>query len=109
MIRSEFKNKPVLVLEEVTDPDEIERSRKQSECHRRNVDWLQSHWEDVLPQARGKFLVVAGQEAHIADTPNEAWRWAEANHPDDNGAFVRYVRKEKGPRIYASRRLLGNG
>jgi hypothetical protein len=47
---------------------------------------------------------VAGQEAFIADTPEEAWAWARTNHPEDNGAFVQYVIPEKGPRIYANRR-----
>jgi hypothetical protein len=53
---------------------------------------LQAHWGDVLPQARGKFVAVANQEAFIAATPAEAWAWAEATHPEDNGAIVHYVR-----------------
>jgi hypothetical protein len=89
------------VIEEVTDPNEIARARAQSERHRRNTDWLQAHWAEVLPQARGKFLAVAGQEAFIADTPAEAWAWVDTMHPEDNGAIVEYIRLEKGPRIYA--------
>ena len=91
---------PKFIIEEVTDPEEIARSRAQHERHRRNSDWLQAHWADVLPQARGKFLAVAGQEAFIADTPAEAWAWAKTTHPEDDGATVQYVRPEKGPRIY---------
>jgi len=92
------------VIEEVSDPDEIRRSRAQDERHRRNSAWLQSHWRDVLPQARGKFVAVAGQEAFIADTPAEAWAWVEMTHPEDNGAIVRYIRTQRGPRVYADRR-----
>lgn len=44
---------PKFIIEEVTDPEEIARSRAQHERHRRNSDWLQAHWSDVLPQARG--------------------------------------------------------
>ena len=95
---------PTFTIEEVSDPDEIARSRAQDERHRRNNEWLQAHWADVLPQARGKFLAVAGQEAFIADTPEEAWAWADATHPEDDGATVRYIRTEKGPRIYDNRR-----
>lgn len=109
MIRSEYQRKSALVIEEVNDANEVVRSREQSERHRGNVEWLQSHWGDVLPQAQGKFLAVANQEAYIAETPQEAWQWAAANHPSDNGALVRFVRQEKGPRIYASRWLLGDG
>jgi hypothetical protein len=63
-----------------------------------------THWAEVLPQARGKFLAVADQEAFIADTPAEAWACVDAMHPEDNGAFVRYIHPEEGPRIYADRR-----
>ena len=94
------------VIEEVTDPVEIARHRAHAERVRRNSDWLQAHWADVLPQARGKFLAVAGQEAFIADTPEEAWSVAEAAHPEDDGVLVQYVRPERGPRIYAHRRCV---
>ncbi|HJY82219.1 MAG TPA: hypothetical protein VKK81_14190 [Candidatus Binatia bacterium] len=97
-------NEPKFIIEEVTDPDEIARARAQDERHRRNSEWLQAHWADVLPQARGKFLAVAGQEPFIADTADEAWAWVDATHPEDNGAIVRYIRTEKGPRIYVDRR-----
>ena len=68
------------VIEEVTDPAEIVRSREQDAQHKRNSDWLQAHWSDVLPQARQKFLAVAGQEAYIADTAEEAWAWTATAH-----------------------------
>ena len=95
---------PHYVIEEVTNPDEITRFRVQDARHRRNSEWFQAHWAEVLPQARGKFLAVAEQDACIADTPAEAWTWVEAMHPEDNGAFVQYIRPEEGPRIYAKRR-----
>ena len=97
-------SQPRFTIEEVDDPDEVARFRAQDERARRNSDWLQGHWADVLPQARGKFLAVAGEEAFIANTPEEAWAMAEAAHPEDDGAFVEYVRPERGPRIYAHRR-----
>jgi hypothetical protein len=90
-----------LILEEVNDPAVAARHRAQQERFRRNADWLESHWGDLLPQARGKHVALAGQEAFIANTPEEAWAWVAAKHPEDDGAFVRYVIREKGPRIYA--------
>jgi hypothetical protein len=50
---------PGFSIEEVSNPDDIARARAQDERHRRNSDWLQTHWAEVLPQARGKFLAVA--------------------------------------------------
>lgn len=94
---------PLTIVEEVTDPDEIVRTRVQHEQARRNSDWLQTHWSDELPQAYGKFIAVAGQEAFIAETPSTAWAWARANHPDDRGALVEYVMPPGGPRFYANR------
>jgi hypothetical protein len=53
------------VIEEVSDPDETQRSQAQDARHRRNSAWLQAHWGDIVPQARGTFVAVAGQEAFI--------------------------------------------
>ncbi len=95
-------DRPRVIVEEVTDPEETARLRAQDERARRNSDWLQAHWPELLPRARGRHLAVAGQEAFIADTTEEAWRMARAAHPADTGALLQYVRPEQGPRIYAS-------
>jgi hypothetical protein len=87
-----------------TDPERIAQSRAQDERFKRNSDWLQAHWPDLLPHARGRFLTVAGQEAFIGDTPEESRAMARAAHPDDDGAFGRYVFPNRGPRIYGNRR-----
>ena len=106
MIRAEGKpiEEPKFVIEEVTDPVEIARSKAQSDQFRRNTHWIESHWGDVLPQARGKFLAVAGQEAFLADSPRDAYDLAKAAHPEDNGVFLQYIRTDTGPRIYAHQR-----
>jgi len=99
-------NDSPIIMEEVTDPTVVAQSRVQHERGRRNSDWLQAHWPDLLPQALGKHLVVAGQEAFIADTSEEAWAMAKAAHPDDDGAICQYVLPHRGPRIYANRRRM---
>jgi hypothetical protein len=97
-------SEPACSIEDVSDALEIARVQGQDERHRRNNAWLQAHWAAVLPQVRGKFLAVAGQEAFIAPTPEEAWSWVDTTHPEDDGAIVQYIRPETGPRIYASHR-----
>jgi len=92
------------VVEAIHDPAAVTRCRAQDERAKRNQDWLQAHWNDLLPGARGRFLAVAGQEAFLADTPEEAWGLARAAHPDDDGAFSQYVFPEGGPRVYGNRR-----
>jgi len=96
-------DKPQFTIEEI-DAEARAPYRDQSERFRRNRDWLQTHWTHLLPQARGKFVAVAGQESFLADTPDEAWAWVAHAHPEDDGAFVRYVRVEQGPRIYYANR-----
>lgn len=97
-------SQPSFIIEGVTDPDENARARAQRERARRNDAWLQAHWPEIVPHARGRFLAVAGQEAFIADGMEEAWAMARAAHPDDDGAHLQYVIAERGPRIYAHRR-----
>lgn len=97
-------NEPQFTFEEITDPKVVARSRAQHERGRLNSEWLRTHWPQLLPQARGRFITVAGQEAFIADTPEEARRLARLAHPDDDGAISQYVFPEGGPRIYAHRR-----
>jgi hypothetical protein len=91
---------PTCIIEEVFDPNAVARAQAQGARHHRNSEWLQTHWADVLPQARGKFLAIAGQEPFIADTPAAAWAWIDATHPEDDGAIVQYIRPDTGPRIY---------
>jgi hypothetical protein len=104
VFRSELTELSKITMEEVTDPKEIAQSQAQHERHRRNVDWLESHWDDVLPQARGRFVAVANQQAFMAETSGEAWAWIDAHHPGDNGGFVHYVPTHTGPRNYPYRR-----
>jgi hypothetical protein len=94
------------LIEEVDDPVEVARCRAQDERARRNNDWLQSHWSDLLPRARGHYLVVAGEQAFIADTPEAAWALAGQAHPEDDGALGQYVFPGQGPRVYANRRAV---
>jgi hypothetical protein len=90
-----------LTIEEISDPAECASVRAALEAHRRNSDWLQGQWSNLLPQALGKRVAVADQEAFIAQTSEEAWAWIRTHHPDDPGAFVQYVSPTQGPRMYA--------
>lgn len=97
-----------LIIEEVRDPAEIARSRAQFARGCQNSAWLASHWHELLPGARGRFVAVAGQEAFVADSSDEAWARAKQAHPDDDGSFVQYVFATTGPRVYAHRGLLAD-
>lgn len=96
-------NNSNLVFGTIDDPVKAAAINAQIERGMRNADWLAQHWPQFLPQARGKFVAVAAQEGHIAESADEAWAWAASAHPEDNGAIVQYVRLEQGPRFYANR------
>lgn len=90
-----------IIMEEVTDPEELARARAQQERFDRNAAWLQAHAAEVYPRYRGKCLCIAGQELFVADSPEEALAMATAAHPEDDGRFLRCVPREKAARIYA--------
>jgi hypothetical protein len=90
-----------IVMEEVTDADELARARRQRERFDRHAAWLQAHLSEVYAQHRGKCMCIAGEALFVADTAKEAIALATAAHPDDDGWFTRYIPKEKVARIYA--------
>lgn len=91
-----------LVMEEVTDPEELAKARAQRERFDRNAAWLQAHATEVYSCHRGKCICIAGEELFVADTPEEALALATAAHPEDDGRFVHYIPRERLARIYAN-------
>src|SRR4051794_14607172 len=81
----------LVTMERVDDPAAIARVRAREERVERNDEWLRAHWPDILPRARGRCLAVAGQEAFIADTEEEARALARAAHPEDDGLLCQSV------------------
>jgi hypothetical protein len=100
MLGERFNGSGITVGDPITDPKVLAQFKASEMGYRRNEAWMQAHWEERWPHARGKTLVVAGQEAFIADIPDEALARAHAPHPTDVGVVRRYVFPDKGPRIY---------
>ena len=100
-VRKMTDQKSTIVMEEMTDPEELAKARAQDERFDRNSAWLQAHIPEVYSRYRGKCICVAGKELFVADTPEEVIAMAEAAHPEDDGSLIRYIPKEKMARIYA--------
>jgi hypothetical protein len=100
-------DEPKFTIEEIDDPAFNARIHAEGAQFKNNLHWLSSHWEDVLPQARGRYIAVAGQQPFIADDPVEAERLAAAAHPEDKGILVQYVYPSKEARLYGHRRRMG--
>lgn len=98
----EQHNIPAVIMEEVTDPQELAAAAAQWERFDRNSAWLQAHVAEIYSRHCGKCICIAGEELFVADTAEAALVLATAAHPDDNGRFLRYIYREKVARIYAS-------
>lgn len=86
---------PKLEMFEVTDPQELAEAREQRAQADLNWAWWKEHMaEVVVPANRGKFVCIAGQEAFVGDTVQQAVALATAAHPDDRGRITRYIPKE---------------
>jgi hypothetical protein len=97
-------SEPQFSIEVIDDPIRNAESRAILAAFDKNVDWLSTHWSDVLPAAYGKYVAVAGQQAFIADDWREAERLAREKHPDDKGLYLRYLNPQQGIRRYGHRR-----
>ncbi|MDH3599122.1 MAG: hypothetical protein OEU26_05720 [Candidatus Tectomicrobia bacterium] len=97
---------PQIVMEEVSDPDELEQARAQDARFARNWAWFEVHAADIYATHRGKCICIAGEELFVADTPEEALTLAMAAHPNDDGRFTRLIPLERMPRVYADQRCV---
>lgn len=92
-----------VVMEEVTDPDELAKAQAQRQRFESNFAWFQVHTKEIYQRYRGKSVCIAGQELFVADDSASAWALGEAAHPEDDGSFVQNIPLEKVARIYANR------
>ena len=95
------QQRPAVVMEEVTDPEELAKARVRWERFDRNWAWFKAHTSEVYTRYRGKCVCIAGEEIFAADTPEEVIAWATTTHPEDEGWFIHYIPREKVVRIYA--------
>ena len=89
-----------IVMEEVTDPVELQKARAQDERFDRNWAWFEAHAAEIYAVHRGKCICIAGEELFVADTPEEALAMAIAVNPEDDGRFTRLLPQEKMARVY---------
>jgi hypothetical protein len=92
---------PPIIVEEVTDPVELQKARAQDERFKRNWAWFEAHAAEIYAMHRGKCVCIAGEGVFVANTPEEALTMAIAAHPDDDGRFTRLIPHERMARIYA--------
>ena len=91
-----------ITMEEMTDPGELAKLQVRSAQTARNAAWLQAHAPEIYESYRGKFIVVAGEELFIGDTPEEVLTQAKSAHPEDHSSLIRYIYPKKMVRIYAN-------
>ena len=87
----------------VTDPEENAKARALQTQLEAKVAWLDAHAAEVYLH-RGRYICIAGRQLFVADSLDEVLVQATAAHPDDQGCYVRYIPREKVPRVYAHQR-----
>ena len=93
-----------IVMEEVTDPEELATARAQDERFERNLRWFTRHATEIYATHRGKCVCVAGEQLFVADAPQDALALARRSHPDDDAFLLRIIPRQRIARIYAHRR-----
>ena len=101
MIRHAYQ--PAYKMEIGTDPDENAKARELQRQFEANVAWLETHAAEVYAH-RGQHICIAGRELFVADSLDGVLAQAAAAHPEDLGSYVRYIPREKVPRVYARQR-----
>ena len=103
------QSKPTaIVIEEVTDPEQLQQAKAQDARFARNWAWFEAHAQEIYATQRGKCICIAGEELFAADTPQEALAMATAAHPDDDGRFTRLIPATRMARIYADQWLVAS-
>jgi hypothetical protein len=92
-------NPEPLIMEEVTDPEELAASRARHARFDRNAAWFQAHVAEVYTRYRGTCLCVAGAELFVAETPEEVLTLARTAHLEDGGFFPHDLPRAKLARI----------
>ena len=105
MIRYAYQ--PAYKMELVTDQEENAKARELQQQFEANVAWLETHAAEVYSH-RGQHICIAGQELFVADSLDDVLAQAAVAHPADQGCYVRYIPREKVPRIYANQRHLAH-
>lgn len=82
---------PQIMIEEVTDPVELEQTRAQDVRFARNSDWFEARASEIYTTHRGECICIAGEELFVADPPEEVLALATTAHPHDYGRFTRLI------------------
>ncbi len=90
-----------IVMEEVTNPAELQKAQAQDERFARNWVWFEAHAAETYAAHRGKCICIAGEKLFVADTPEAVLSMAIAAHPEDDGRFTRLIPRERLARVYA--------
>ena len=66
-------NQDRLVMEEVTDPEELAKARAQRQRFDRNFAWFKAHAAEIFARGRGKCICIAGEELLSRILPKRLW------------------------------------
>lgn len=87
-----------------TDPTINAAAVARHETASRNWDWLAENFRALAKGNEGRYVCVAGQQAFIADDPDEARRLATEAHPTEAAVICHRFLKTDRASTHANRR-----
>jgi len=58
-----------VVMEKVTEPEEVAAAQAQRQRFDRNFAWFQAHAQEIYSRHRGKCVCIAEAEPFVTETP----------------------------------------
>jgi hypothetical protein len=95
-----------IVVEEVTDPNELTRGRSRQQQFERNLAWFRPHAAAIYAAHRGKHICISERELFVAESAPDVLLLARQAHPNDEGRFTLYIPQEAIERINTTQRSL---
>lgn len=100
---------PPVIIEAPSTPAERAAALDERERYLRNARWFAARADEIGRTHVGRFVCVAGEELFLGDVPEQVLAEARTKHPHESGAvFYKYVSRHRGPKVYATRRVLAD-
>jgi hypothetical protein len=80
---------------EQPSPEEVAEFRRRSAVYRRNMEWYNAHWSEIVEKYTGQFICVAGGEVFAGADARDVYARAAAKYPEESGVeFGIYLRDD---------------
>ena len=72
--------------EEPFSPEELAEFRRSRATFKRNMEWYNTHWAEIVEKYAGQFICVSGGEVFAGADARDVYARAAAKYPEESGA-----------------------